>query len=357
MKVKSQPKEVHQGLCHLSSSPCSIFEQLSLPVAQVTLDGKWMWLNPSFLELIGFSSEDLVGSPCETLLGDDLNTELPRLLSGEITYFNSEKKVTRKDGRTIWLEVRYSAIRDKGASSPRCLLLLFDDCSAYQNSSILQQQVAGRLIGAQETERTRIARELHDDIGQRLAVLSMQMHRAGKPVSNSPGRTHPSLEDLTANMNEIAKRVSEISHGLHSSVLDYLGLRTAILHEVQEFERHHRIKTSCEFEGLPEKLDGTLGLSLFRVVQEALHNVAKHSEATAVSVKLSGKGQQIMLEIQDNGRGFDVEQAKLAAGLGLISMNERINLLGGKFETRSALGQGTTITATVINPDPLIEQR
>ena len=224
------------------------------------------------------------------------------------------------------------------------------DRSDRRDPEQARRQIAERLIQAQEAERTRIARELHDDIGQRLAILRIEMLRAGKPDSGAAASTRPKLKDLSTKVKEIADQVAILSHQLHSPELEFLGIKVAVESACREFSQRRHIAIDCYCEGIPPHLDDIVGLSLLRVLQEALHNIDKYSGASKVGVRLFRSGEDLMLEIVDNGRGFDVEQARLTGGLGLISMRERIHLTKGEFEITSAPGEGTRIFARVPVP-------
>jgi signal transduction histidine kinase len=191
--------------------------------------------------------------------------------------------------------------------------------------------VSRRLIEAQEQERSRIARELHDDIGQRLALLAVELEQ----LHQDP----PDLAEVRRRMGELEKQVSEIatdiqtlSHELHSTKLEYLGPVAAMRGHCQE---------------LGEQTKGRLTLCLFRVMQEALRNAVKHSGSRHVEVGLWGTSDEIHLAVSDRGIGFDREAAKKSRGLGLISMEERLKLQKGTISIESQPNRGTTIHACV----------
>ena len=200
-------------------------------------------------------------------------------------------------------------------------------------------------MSAQEAERTRVARELHDGIGQEIALLGIQMQRAVASTALEPGAIYAGMQKLCANLTAIGLHVSRLSHQLHSSELEYLGLSIAIIKLCREFSDQYPIKVVCACSNIPAKLDNDIALTFFRVVQESLHNIAKHSRANDVQVEVTAASAELTLIVRDNGAGFDVQESKAATGLGLVSMRERLHLIGGEFAIDSAPGTGTRIWA------------
>jgi PAS domain S-box-containing protein len=336
----------------------SVIDNLGVGVAQLKLDGTWLSANRRLCALLGYPKEELLAISFDWLfrLADVQmhEPEHPRLVNGVIDSYASERAAGCKDGRTICVRVTFSLERDQDTAEPVSILAVIEDLTALRSADeavlkadAARREVAQRLTAAQENERTRIARELHDDIGQSLAILRIQMMRAGQPVSGMPGKAHPGLSELSAKLKDIAQKVSQLSHQLHSSELDYLGFAAAVQSHCREFSEKFKIAVDCSCQGIPSDLDGLLALGLLRVVQEALHNAAKHSQAKSIEVRVLGSPGGLSLVIADNGVGFDVEEARLAPGLGLISMRERIYLAGGEFTIASEPGHGTRITARV----------
>jgi signal transduction histidine kinase len=208
------------------------------------------------------------------------------------------------------------------------------------------QSLFARLLEAQEEERSRIARELHDDIGASLAVLAVELLRASQPFESPAGDVHPGIPEIYEEMQLIAKRVSRLSHQLHSPALEYLGLAKAIQIECREFSERHPIPVTCSSREVPLKLDRLVALSLLRVAQEALQNAAKHSAAAKIAVEVAVDAGVLTLLVRDDGRGFDVEQSS-PQRLGLICMRERMRMVDGEFEIRSQAGQGTEVICRV----------
>jgi signal transduction histidine kinase len=210
----------------------------------------------------------------------------------------------------------------------------------------------GRLIEAQDQERMRIARELHDDIGASLGILGIDILSAGKPVSGPPGEKHPDMQPLYEKLQEIGSRISRLSSQLQPPMLKYFGLVKAIEIECKEFSEKHQIPVSYSYDSFTVKPDPVVALNVLRVVQEALCNAGKHSHATGVTVKISATSAELTLAMSDNGVGFDVEQINFGVGLGMITMRERMRLIGAEFEIRSQPGQGVKIScrAPLVQP-------
>ena len=209
------------------------------------------------------------------------------------------------------------------------------------------EQISGQLIEAQEQERSRIARDLHDDICQRLALLSMEIERANRTSNGSSVATKQNLEEIKKHCSEIAGDVQSLSHQLHSSKLDYLGVATAIRSFCSEFSVQHQVSIGFSDSNVPKHLPKDISLCLFRITQEALHNAVKYSGATQFFVALYAQEAEIQLVVRDRGAGFDVETARRNRGLGLVSMQERIHLVRGRFAIDSRPGEGTRIFAAV----------
>jgi len=204
-----------------------------------------------------------------------------------------------------------------------------------------------RLIEAQDQERAGIARELHDDISQRLALVAMDLDRQNHSL-------HATAEELRLGIGETYKQVSDLvsdihamSHQLHSSKLDSVGLAAAAAGFCRELSERQRVLIDFSSQGIPKKVPETISLSLFRVLQEALQNALKHSGAKQFRVSLVGSMNEIQLTICDEGRGFDVERVTMGTGLGLTSMKERLKLVGGELYLDTQLQRGTTIHARV----------
>ena len=207
------------------------------------------------------------------------------------------------------------------------------------------QNLAGRLIAAQESERARIARHLHDDVNQRLAAISIELSALRRRFANTPDLLDEvsQLQDLTYSLVD---EVRELSHELHPAVLRHVGLVAALRRGCEEFGGQHGIQTSFEVSAV-DSVPHDMALCLYRVAQEALRNVAAHAAARQVEVRLSAVPRGVELRIADNGKGFDLEDARRRGGLGLIDIDERVRLVGGKLRIETQPGRGTVVIVRV----------
>jgi signal transduction histidine kinase len=203
------------------------------------------------------------------------------------------------------------------------------------------------LIEAQEQERSRIARELHDDIGQRLALLIIEVEQLQQNSGDLPAQFRSRMSKLKNQASEIAADIQSLSHELHSSKLQYLGIAAAIAGFCRDFGEQQNVDIDFNTHHLPSPLPSDISLCLFRVLQEALHNSAKHSGTRHFKVRLWGASDGIHLTVSDSGVGFDVKSAAKGRGLGLTSMQERVRLMNGTIMIDSKPMAGTSIHVSV----------
>jgi signal transduction histidine kinase len=207
--------------------------------------------------------------------------------------------------------------------------------------------LAGRLINAEEQERKRISRELHDDLSQKLALLAFDADSLVLAPAPSVEEMKEPLRNIQTRVVQLSQDVRQISHQLHPTILEDLGLTAALSELCEEFSAREGIEVSFEHEGVPKALPVDIASCLYRVSQEALHNVLKHAEASWVRLRVSGRPGGIHLSIRDTGVGFDPEAGKPRPGLGIVSMKERVALVQGEFSIRSQPGQGTEVRVFV----------
>jgi PAS domain S-box-containing protein len=260
--------------------------------------------------------------------------------------FSQEYRLRRSDGVYRWM-FDVASPRINGDGSFGGFIGSAIDTTDQKLAQQALEKVSGQLIEAQEKERSRIARDLHDDICQRLAVLSLEIERANRTSSGPAAATKQNLENIRQHCSEITRDVQSLSHQLHSSTLNYLGVVAAIKAFCTEFSRQHQVTIEFTDSNIPRDLPKDISLCLFRIAQEALHNAVKYSGTNQFFVTLSATGEEIQLVVYDEGAGFDVAGAKKNRGLGLVSMQERAHLVQGRFSIESKPGKGTKISVVV----------
>ena len=209
------------------------------------------------------------------------------------------------------------------------------------------ENLSGRLIEAQEEERKRIARDVHDDYSQRLAMLAIDVEKLTETVGDSSPGTKQHLWDFYERISELGADMHSLSHQLHSSTLDSLGLVAGVEAFCAEFAEKEHVEVDFAHENVPLSIPGDAALCLFRIVQEGLRNVKRHSGANKANVRVECSGGNLHLTVSDRGKGFDVESSPVGGGIGIWSMQERLRLLGGRLQIQSHLMQGTTIDASL----------
>ncbi len=200
-------------------------------------------------------------------------------------------------------------------------------------------------IDAREEEKARIARELHDDISQRVGVLGVHLGILQQSLPASATDVEQQIAEIYRQIAGLASDIQALSHGLHSPRLELIGLKAAVAGFCKEFSNRHDLTIDAHFENIPEALPPEISLCLYRVLQEAVQNVLKHSESRGAHVSLSAQVNTINLTVTDSGTGFDPHEAVRGSGLGLTSMKERLAVLGGQLSIESQRGRGTTVHA------------
>ena len=262
------------------------------------------------------------------------------------TPYELDLEMVRPDGSARWVRSRGEAQRDSTGRIVRLRGTAQDITDRKQTEKELSS-VSGRLLEAQEQERSRIARDLHDDISQRLALLVNDMGGVENDLPDSAVEARRRIHEIGERASEICSDIQDISHELHSSKLQYLGIAAAAKIFCREFSEHEKLEIDFHSIDVPPAVPPDISLCLFRVLQEAMHNAAKHSGAPYIEVNLRGVSGEIQLTIRDSGVGFDPEEAMKRNGLGLISIRERVGLVGGTFSIFSRPDSGTEISVQI----------
>ena len=273
----------------------------------------------------------------ETALAN-LNVDEPNL---QVSY-----RIIRPDGVVVWLQRNSKAYFNEHDELERLVGMIVDVTERKLAEEALST-VSRRLIQAQEQERARIARELHDDINQRLAMLQVDLNRLGADLPESRADLRERMEELRNRALDTSNEIQAISHRLHSSKLEYLGLVTACRSFCKEVAERQKIRIEFKADDVPFIVPQDVSLALFRVLQESLQNAIKYSCAEHFEVGLYGTSSEVQLTVRDDGIGFNVSAALTSQGLGLISMRERVSLVGGTILITSDPLHGTEVKVRV----------
>jgi PAS domain S-box-containing protein len=324
------------------------FRRSPLPkiVARKT-DGVYIDVNEAFELHTGWKREEVIGrSPLEFNLWVDTDklTVFMKQLSENGSVKDLEFGFRRKDGQ---VRTGLRSAESIELNGEQCVLSVIADITERKQAEDAMASVSSRLIEAQEAERTRIARELHDDINQRLALVAITLSSTKQALPDSEIATNRQLEDATRQICELGSDIQALSHRLHSSRLEYLGLESAASGFCSEISERHNVKVAFHFRDVPKDLSDQISLCLFRVLQEALHNAIKYSGVGEFDVSLTRASGKIELRVHDSGVGFDPKETISGHGLGLISMKERLKLVSGELSIDSKPGHGTTVVARV----------
>ena len=303
-----------------------------------------------YAEILGVKKEEAAaGSAISVTVHPDDQQRLEAALA-RLTVENPTLRIAyriiRPDGAITWLERTSRAYFDAQGELKRIVGMILDVTERKRAEEALEA-MRRKLIEAQEQERARIARDLHDDVGQRLAMLAIGLEETQQNVPESASELRTLIDALKKHTAEISTDVQTISHELHSPSLEYLGIATAIRAFCKEFARQRKVETDFRSQDLTAPLSPEISLCLFRVLQEALHNAVKHSGVKHIEVRLTEYSGEVHLTVNDSGKGFDVEAAKQGRGLGLTSMRERVSLVNGTIAIESRPMGGTTIHVRV----------
>lgn len=260
--------------------------------------------------------------------------------------FTIEYRYRRADGQFRWMYgsgiPRISANGEFLGYIGTCI-----DISERKAAEQALMNLSGQLINAREDERARIARELHDDLNQQVALLSIELDQLSHLLPESPAESVGMVREMTEQAINLSMAIHRLSHDLHPSRLIHLGLATTIRSLCGELSEAYGLNIEFRHAGLPATLSPDVSLCFYRIVQESLNNVIKHSGAENAQVELRGTEEEIRLRISDSGSGFDVESARSRGGLGLLSMRERLRLVGGELSIYSQPSHGTEVNVFV----------
>lgn len=348
----SERKSVELALRESEERYRELFENAKDALYVHDLEGTYLKINRAAEKLSGYSRDEIVGHNFTEFVAREhikyVRSRFCKKLAkrGETTY---EVTVLAKDGRRVPVEVSSRAIYENGKIVG--VQGMARDITERKAAQDALQMFSRHLIQAQEEERRRIARELHDQIGQILTAVKMNLYTV-QEVCAGAADTHPLVKDNIEAVDEALRLVRDLSVDLRPPVLDDLGLVTALQWYVDRYIKRTGLSVEVEIDVPDEeqRFSRELETACFRIVQEALTNVARHARATQIAVRMARNEKALLLSIKDNGVGFDPvrlrKKAPRAATLGLVSMQERAHAAGGSIEIHSSPSKGTEIRFT-----------
>ena len=335
-------KRAEQKLVNSEQRYRLLFERNVAGVALANLDGRLLDCNDGWVRILGYESKDELRGrhASEFYFNPAERKPLVDELFEKQVLFSRELQLRRKDGTPVWVMFNAAAFHsDRDTPLVQATMI---DISSWKRAEETLAGMTRKLIESQEQERSRIGRELHDDINQRLAMLAIELEQ----VEENPSEVGIRLPELRKQLIDISNDIQALSHDLHSPKIEYLGVVAGMKSWCKEFGERQGMQIDFR-QDVRSTLRQEIGLCLFRVLQEALHNAFKHSGVKQIEVQLQEESGEIHLMVRDAGRGFDLDRARQGRGLGLISMRERIRLVNGTIDIQSKPMAGTTIHVRV----------
>ena len=310
-------------------------------------DHRVRFSNQAFRRIFQYAEEEIVGHDPDELVGLPNDPEAvgisQRVLSGQSVHTTAVRR--RKDGTKVDVELHASPLILGDGFAGCCAI--YQDIGERVESAAKLRTLRSRLTRVQDEERAHVARELHDNTNQRLALLALRLAELKRSLSDVAPSISDQLDTSMQLVDEIAVDLYRLSRRLHPSQLEYIGLTRALANLCDEYARQSVIAIDFAADNVPDTLPPEVVICLYRVAQEAIRNAIKHSGAEHVQVDVAVDGETLRLSVQDGGRGFVATAVEAGLGLGLVSMAERIASIGGQWSVRSAIDAGTRIEASV----------
>lgn len=324
-----------------------ITDTLPVLIAYVNSEEHFGFINETGAQWYSRPRSKIIGAHIRDVIGaqgyQEIHSLVDNLLSGEMV--TNERHTLYPDGTKRFTRVTgVPHIGENG--SVLGYFMVIDDITKTKVAEIEVRELTNRMIQAQENERRKIARELHDDLGQRLALLAIELELIGRDSPDDFDEFAAQMSELIDKSKNIAKSVENVSRQLHPSVLEQLGLASALRSLCAEFASQADMEVEFVEHRAPISVPGAVSLNVYRIAQEALSNVGKHSGTRNAVVELRGSAEEVLLTVSDAGVGFD-DKAVDAKSLGLVSMKERVRLLDGRITIRSEIGRGTRIEVLI----------
>ena len=343
----------------------NIFEHAAMGIAITDLEGRFQQCNPAYCTLLGYSREELHHMYKIDLIHPEDRAanlrQIRRLKERQIPFFEIEDRYIRKDGGVAWVRKFISVLPDSTGKPAYLMALVTDVTDRRRVEEALQrnqeelrlrkdqlQELTTKLLTAQDEERRRIARELHDDFSQRIAALVLEVGALEQHPPVLPKLLPQALEPVRIELEQLADDIHDLAYKLHPTLLNDAGLQAAIEDHIRKISQRTGLRIALKTRHVPQTIPLDLSTCLFRVFQESLQNIVKHANASEVVIRLNGGPTGIGLSVMDNGIGFDAfDKSSHHKGLGLVSMQERLRFLNGFLRIHSRPADGTKVCAWI----------
>jgi PAS domain S-box-containing protein len=344
----------------------ALLETAAHAILTVNNTGRIELVNTTAEQMFGYNRNEMLGQPVEMLIPmqfqeihEDHRADFFRRPHSRPMGMGLDLAGRRKDGAEFPIEVSLSYIESENRIGAVSFITDITDrkfiegelqgkANSLRESQISLQALAGQLLTAQEEASRNIARELHDVFGQKLALLGLGVSEIETLLPTQQKAAEGKLRSCREQIGMLAQELHDFSRQLHPSVLHELGLEVALRAECDAYAHRNGTTLAFSAENIPEFLSEDISLCLYRVAQESLHNIWKHAESNRVSVMLrAASNEEIELVVEDFGKGFDMESTKGNSGLGLISMQERVRLVGGSLAITAKAGDGTRVQVRI----------
>lgn len=311
--------------------------------------------NDQYFKMFGYEPHELLGKRVLplTVVPESLNFQTRRTTPDGVTTY--EIKGQRKDGSTFLMEVRGKLMEYQGRQVRGVAVMDISERKkieeALRESEHMLRFLSTRLLEAGDKERSRISKELHDQLGHDLALLKSRVHSIGKQLEERQENLQNECENMIGAIELIIENVRRISRDLMPSILEDLGLFASLQWLMENFSKQHGIHITLDMEDIDHLFSREIQVNIYRVFQESFTNISKHADAKEVFIEVKKEGDSISFVVKDDGKGFElnkiINRKFNEKGVGLMAMKERMHMMGGTFEVNSLPGKGTTIKFVV----------
>jgi PAS domain S-box-containing protein len=340
----------------------TIFESAAIGISVADLEGRIIACNPALQRMMGCAADELIGKTfMEISHPDELEKNLELysdLLAGRLEEYQLEKRYRRPDGQYFWARVTVSAVKWPGSTLQYNIAMVEDITQRKQVQEKLRESeqnlrhLASQLMTAQERERERISRELHDELGQSLLVLKLQASHLERELEQEQAVLRQECRQMMQGLDHLVEEIRRLARDLSPTMVKDLGLSAALRRLIEEFTRHYHIAADIDqMPGIDKLFPRPEQINIYRIFQECLTNIGKYAQASRLSIGMKSEDGQVTFVVADNGKGFNVAEVlgrdHTRRGMGLMAMKERARMMGGTLEISSQEGEGTRIALLI----------